>query len=411
MAKNKKLKFYIVEDDADVIEFMTEILEAAGHSVVSNIDSGKAIAEIISQKPDFVIADLMMPGMDGLVLCKELRSRKELSDTKIVIVSAKAYDYDRKRAKEFGADGFIARPLRRETFIEKVNRIHEDKIELTFWGVRGTLPVPGQGSLKYGGNTSCVSMEFSKDQLFIFDAGTGIKVLSDHLMAQQRNRIEAEIFISHPHWDHINALPFFAPLYIPGSKLKFHGASHGNFSMEELISSQMDGVYFPITIQDFAANVSFNDLKEETFEVNGISIKTMLLSHPGYCLGYRVEYRGRSICYITDNELFMESSPHHDPGYVKKLISFINGTEVLITDCTYTDAEYESKIGWSHSSIGTVVDLAHRAEVKGLYLFHHDPDQNDDDIDAKLDTATSLLLEMKSKTKVLAPKEGLTIKV
>ncbi len=349
----------------------------------------------------------MMPGVDGLALCKELKSKKELSDTKIIIVSAKTYDYDRKRAMEFGADAFITKPLRQETFIKKINRIHEDKIELTFWGVRGTLPVPGQGSLNYGGNTSCISMEFSKGQFFIFDAGTGIKALSNHLMSQQSNRIEAEIFISHPHWDHINALPFFGPLYVPGNKFKLYGSSHGNFSMEELISAQMDGVYFPITIQEFAANVSFNDLKEETFEVDGISIKTMLLSHPGY----RVEYRGRSVCYITDNELFMESSPYHDPSYVKKLITFINGTEVLITDCTYTDTEYESKVGWGHSSIGAVVKLAHQAEVECLYLFHHDPDQSDADIDAKLDAAKSLLLEMKSKTKVMAPKEGLTVKV
>jgi len=409
--KCKKLNFYIVDDDKDIIALLSAVLKKAGHTVASCTDSTKALEEIPKKKPDFVTIDMMMPGMDGLELLKELRAIKSLADTRMVIISGKAYEFDRKRAMEFGADGFITKPLNPETLPDRLDRICEDKMDVTFFGVRGTLPVPGEGSLKYGGNTSCVSIEFPKGQHFIFDAGSGIKALADKLLSQKRKRMQAHIFISHPHWDHINALPFFAPLYMQGNTFNFYGSSHGNLSTQQLISAQMDGVYFPITIHEFAAHVDFNDIKEEALEIDEIPIETMLLSHPGYCLGYKVSYNGRSVCYVTDNELFPKDNDNYEPGYIKKLIKFVEGTDMLITDCTYTDDEYLSKIGWGHSPISAVVELAHQAKVQNLYLFHHDPDQDDKAIDAKLKTAKALLKKLKSKTIVIAPAEGTRVKV
>ena len=243
----------------------------------------------------------------------------------MIIVSAKSYEFDKRQAMKQGADAYINKPLDPETFVETIEEIFEDKIVMTFWGVRGTLPVAGQRSLRYGGNTSCVTLEFSKGQLFIFDAGTGIKELSNSLMALGRAKLEAKIFISHPHWDHINALPFFVPLYMPGNEFEILGASHAHISMRELISAQMDDVYFPITMKEFGSRVYFRDLNEETFEIDAITIRTFLLSHPGNCLGYRVEYNGRSICYVTDNELFLPGTSNYDPHYVEGLTKFVAG--------------------------------------------------------------------------------------
>jgi phosphoribosyl 1,2-cyclic phosphodiesterase len=217
--------------------------------------------------------------------------------------------------------------------------------------------------------------------------------------------LDAQIFISHPHWDHINALPFFSPLYVQGNEFEICGPSHGDFTMRQLIFGQMDGVHFPIKMREFSARVYYRDLMEEEFEVDGIFVKTMLLNHPGHCLGYRVEYKNKSICYITDNELYPKSSQFYNDKYVKKLTTFIKNTDALITDCTYSNQEYKSKISWGHSSIGQVVELAHRAGVRKLYLFHHDPSQTDKDIDQKLATAKSLLKKKKSKTRCIAPKE------
>lgn len=288
---------------------------------------------------------------------------------------------------------------------KEYRQIMEEDIKLTFWGVRGTLPVPGRNTVRYGGNTSCVSLEFPKDNLFIFDAGTGIKELSNCLISEKHAPTKATIFISHPHWDHINGLPFFAPLYTKGNEFEICGPSNGDMSMRELISGQMDGVYFPINIKGFNAAVSFRNLGEERFDIDTIKIQTMFLNHPGQCLGYRLDYKGKSICYVTDNEIYTESSRLYSKSYVNKLADFVSDTDVLITDCTYTDEEYEEKIGWGHSSVNQVVKLADRARVKNLYLFHHDPDQTDNDIDNKLKMAQAVLEKRGSSTICIVPKE------
>jgi phosphoribosyl 1,2-cyclic phosphodiesterase/CheY-like chemotaxis protein len=408
---DKKLKFYIVDDDRIHIKLLSKFLEDRGHSVSHNTSSPKGLADIIEQVPDCIILDMMMPEMDGLELIKRLRKEPHLDKAKIIVVSGKSYEFDRKRAFAFKADGYITKPIDTTQIVTQLERIVEDRMELTFWGVHGTMPVPGKKTTRYGGNTSCVTLDFSKGNLFIFDAGTGIKALSDYLMANNRILVGTKIFISHPHWDHINALPFFVPLYNRGNEIEICGPAHGDISMKEMISGQMDGVYFPINIKEFGAMVTFRDLMEEEFEIDGIKIKTMLLNHPGHCLGYRVDYKGRSICYLTDNELYPKSNRFHNEYYLEHLVKYINQADALITDATYTDEEYEIKVGWGHSAISQVVDLAHRARVKTLYLFHHDPDQTDEDIDAKLETARTLLEQKKSKTRVEAPHEGQVVKL
>lgn len=412
MPQNRKLTFFVVDDDPDILEFTRLLLEAEGHSVTGFPGSGDVLPMVLAVKPDCVLIDLMMPGTDGLELCKQINEQRERHGSRIVVISGKAYEADRTRAYELGASGYIVKPLNAETFVDKLYRIIDDRMEVAFWGVRGTLPVPGEKSLRYGGNTSCVSLEFARGQFLIFDAGTGIKALSDHLIAQRRQRLEAKIFISHPHWDHINALPFFAPLYIPGNEFEILGTSHGTINMRQMISAQMDGIFFPIRLKQFGARVYFRDIEEETFSLgDGITVRTKLLNHPGKCLGYRVEYGGRSICYVTDNELDFEQSEFYNPFYVKNLTTFLHGTDMLITDTTYFDEEYKGKLGWGHSCVSRVVDLAHAAEAKALALFHHDPDQTDDDIDRKLEQAQVLLKKKGSATRCLAPAENQVFKI
>jgi len=329
MSTLKNAKIYVVDDDPDVLLVVKALLEEFGAIVETSTSSTEALNAIVENKPDLAILDLMMPEMDGLDLCRLLRKESDLSALKIVIFSGKSYEHDQQRALEFGADGYLTKPLITEEFVRRIKDILEERIELTYWGVRGTLPVPGESSLKYGGNTCCVSIQFPKDNLFILDAGSGIKPLSDHLLKEDISGLHAKILISHPHWDHINALPFFVPLYIPGNEFEIFGASHGNVTMRELISAQMDGVYFPIRIKEFAARTYFRDLREEEFTINDIHVKTMLLSHPGTCLGYRFDYKDRSICYITDNELFPEGTRDYNPNYWGKLKAFVQGTDMI----------------------------------------------------------------------------------
>jgi phosphoribosyl 1,2-cyclic phosphodiesterase len=402
---HEKRTYFIVDDDRIFIKFLTKYLASDLLTIASSTTSSGALQEIIRLKPDCLILDIMMPDIDGLELCKQVRAEPGLDNTKIVVVSGKTYEIDRKRAFDMGADGYIVKPVAPDKIAGQIQRIVEDRVELTFWGVRGTLPVPGQETIRYGGNTNCVSLEFPKGSLFIFDAGTGIKSLSDHLGTQNRSQIKAKIFISHPHWDHINALPFFTPLYKQGNEFEIMGPAHGDISIRELISGQMDGVYFPIEIKEFGATVSFQNLKEGIVSIDGIKIQAILLNHPGHCLGYRIDYKDRSICYVTDNELFPKTSRFYNSAYIKKLTTFIRNTDALITDCTYSEDEYAQKVSWGHSSITEVIYLAHRAKVGTLYMFHHDPGQTDAAIDTKNDQAQALLNELKSSTVCVTPKE------
>lgn len=277
---------------------------------------------------------------------------------------------------------------------------------IDFFGVRGTLPVPGKKTLRYGGNTNCVTLRLGEEHFFIFDSGTGIKELSNHLIRENIFPIKGKIFISHPHYDHINGLPFFVPLYKKGNEFEFLGTNQHRISLEKVIADQMDSIYFPITMNEFSAKVSFHELQEETFYINDVKVQTILLNHPGRCLGYRIQFHDKSFCYITDNELYLKNSPYYSAHDVEKLVHFIEHTDVLLMDSTYSDAEYQRKTGWGHSSVTRVVEVAHEAKVKLLCLFHHDPDQYDVEIDLKLEHANSLLHHLNSTVRCIAPHEG-----
>lgn len=406
------MKAFIVDDDPALAQVAKGLLSAAGFDASIAAADKSTLAQIRELQPDVVLLDIMMPGVDGLDLCRQITTDPDMSHIKVVIVSGKAYEFDKRQAKQAGADGYITKPLNAETFAQEIQAIAESCMTVTYWGVRGTLPVPGSKSLKYGGNTSCVTVTLPNDRILIFDAGSGIKALSDHFMKERRGRVSARLFISHPHWDHINAFPFFAPFHVPGNKFEVIGARHGDKTMEDLISAQMDDVFFPILVSDMGASLTFRDLGEETVKIDDdVTVETMLLSHPGNCLGYRVNFGGKSICYVTDNELYTDESGFRNESYEQKLVDFIKETDILITDTTYFDEDYKTKIHWGHSSVGRVVDIAHAAQVKTLHLFHHDPDQFDDDIDRKLDVAETALAKVSSTTNVVAPAEGASFRL
>ena len=404
------MKFFIVDDDQDVLNLLKRLLEGAGHQVELCLSSVDALKRIPSARPDCVVTDVMMPGMDGFELTRELRRRPELAQMKIVVLSAKTYDFDRRRAKELGADGYISKPFNRDTLLQSIIEIVSDTVVIAYWGVHGTLPTPGPAFIRYGGNTPCVSVEVGGEPLYIFDCGSGIKRLSDHVMSSMgTQRFSARIFISHTHWDHINTVPFFAPLYARGNQIEIFGPYQGDLTIERAIGAQMESVYFPVTMREFGARLVFRDLREESLDFGPVRVDTMLLSHPGYCLGYRLSARGRRICYITDNELYLPSDKRYNARYVEQLVEFVRGADLLITDTTYRDSEYVSKVDWGHSCVGQVAKLAARAQVKRLHLFHHDIDQTDDVIDLKLQDARAALAELGSDVQCEAPAEASTL--
>ena len=403
---NKKdLRVLVIDDSTMALGVALQYLHAAGHQAESVHGSEHALERVRTLKPDVVVCDVMMPGINGFELCSMMRKDKTLDGVRIVMASAKAYDADRNKAKQLGADGYIVKPFT----IDKFNTVIQslDTMQLSAWGVRGTLPVPQEGFIRYGGNTSCYSLQFSPTRHLVFDAGTGIKNCGNEILKSANKNLSIDLVITHPHWDHINAFPFFAPLYLPGNSVRVHGSAQDTVGFEELIVAQMDGTYFPVTVQEFGAKVSFHEIGEQVLDLDGISVKTLLLKHPGHCLGYRVDYHGRSFCYITDNELYPADSEYADEEFLHGLADFCRGANVLVHDCTYFDEEYKSKVHWGHSSLGEVCRLAHLAEVERLWIHHHDPSQDDIAIEHKLDFCAMNLQKMGSKTEAVLPSEGL----
>lgn len=401
-----RLNFVIIEDDQVVGEEYARLLKQNDHDVTILNSSTDAVDKINEIRPDCVLCDLLLPGMDGLELFQRLRQNDDMYQPTFIIITGKQYEYDQRRALELGVDGYIIKPIIKETFAEELMKIIKRKMVIDFWGCRGTLTVPGKQTVIYGGHTNCITLMIANKHYLIFDAGTGIKALSNFLVKNNKLPINAKIFITHPHYDHICGIPFFAPLYQKGNQFEILGPNQHGHKLDKVIANQMDSVYFPVTMKEFASQITFRGLTEETFFIDDVKVESIYLNHPGRCLGYRVSINGKSFCYITDNELHLEDSPHYNQFQVDKLINFIKDASVLVIDTMYTDSEYKSKAGWGHSCVSRVIDIADKANVKLLCLHHHDPDQTDDDIDRKLEEANALLKARNSKTRCIAPHEG-----
>lgn len=240
-----------------------------------------------------------------------------------------------------------------------------------FWGVRGSIAVPSPQHVKFGGNTSCVQI-FAGDHQFVLDAGTGIRNLGAEMA---RNGIrDINVLLTHTHWDHINGFPFFAPAYKPDFRLHIR-AGHllGDSTIQEVLSNQMDHPMFPVPLAAMKAEMIMDDFRAgETFTLfPDVRIRTTPLNHPNKATGYRVDYDGRSICYITDTE--------HVPGLIdQNILELVAGADVMIYDSTYTEREFTKKVGWGHSTWNEGVRLCREADVARLVMFHHEPDHDDD---------------------------------
>ena len=402
--KLQELRVLVIDDSSMALSVTLQQLHAVGHQAEAVHGSAGAFEMVRDLKPDLVICDIMMPGINGFELCTMLRKDSSLDGVRIIMASAKAYEADRNMAKKCGADGYIIKPFTIEKFNEIIQSL--DTMQLTAWGVRGTLPVPQMGYIRFGGNTSCYSLQFSPTRHLVFDAGTGIKNCGSDMLKGGSKNLNIDLLITHPHWDHINAFPFFAPLYMPGNIVRVHGCAQESSGFEQLIVAQMDGTYFPVTVREFGAQLNFHEIGEQEMDLDGIRVRTMLLKHPGHCLGYRVDFGGRSFCYITDNELYHANSQFADEEFLHLLADFCRGANVLIHDCTYFDEEYASKVHWGHSPLSEVCRLAHMAEAERLWIHHHDPSQDDFAIERKLDFCQYTLKSMGSETIAVLPNEG-----
>jgi phosphoribosyl 1,2-cyclic phosphodiesterase len=295
------------------------------------------------------------------------------------------------------------------------------------WGVRGSIPTPGPATVIYGGNTACLEIRADK-RLLIVDLGTGAKPLGDWLIANdlKEHPLEADIFVTHTHWDHIMGFPMFGPIFIPSTRLKIWGSvSYDGDSLEKVIGAQLSYRYWPVRLGELSAHIEYGELKQGSVDLGGgLTLTTKYLNHPVLCLGYRFEYQGKSIVTAFDTEPFYNIFPtdKHDPAYNEEAAregeqvaeseneqvqEFIKGADILIHDSQYTAEEYQKHRGWGHSSYDAAISHSLKAGVKRLICFHHEPLRGDEELAA---LETEFRRQFASEPlEIIMAREGMTI--
>jgi phosphoribosyl 1,2-cyclic phosphodiesterase len=268
-------------------------------------------------------------------------------------------------------------------------------MKIRFWGVRGSIASPGQTTFGVGGNTSCVEVTAGATRI-ILDAGTGLRALGNHLVERKTYALDLTLLLSHFHWDHIQGLPFFVPLYMPDTSLKIMGGSNGVTSVRETLERQMSAPVFPVRLEEVGARITTREVRlGERFDVGETTVRVARGNHPGGVVAYRIEHGGKSVVYATDTEHYACVDP--------ALRTLSEGADVLIYDSQYTPDEYRAKVGWGHSTYVAGADLARAAAVSTYVLFHHDPMRTDAGV-VGVETAARALF-----SSTVAAREGLEI--
>ncbi|MBI1174633.1 MAG: MBL fold metallo-hydrolase [Sideroxydans sp.] len=295
-------------------------------------------------------------------------------------------------------------------------------MKVKFWGVRGSIASPGPSTARYGGNTTCIEVRTDENDLIILDGGTGIFPLAQSLLAEMP--VTAHIFNTHSHWDHIQGLPFFTPIFIPGNLVRLHGAYNpvSGQGPEQILTTQMQYSYFPVREAEIRSRTEYiTIMPNEQVTAGSATITPTLLSHPVVNFGYRIDCDGKSVFFTGDHEPYSNIYEPEDHGYAEyqslieeqqqSIVEAIRGVDVLIADSSYTIEEYPSKKGWGHGTFDSCIQLALEAGVKVLYCTHHEPTRSDDELERVFAEAVARYPEAQDKLDIRLAREGDEINV
>lgn len=244
------------------------------------------------------------------------------------------------------------------------------------WGARGSVPVSGPEYDRYGGDTTCIEIRSKNDEILVIDAGTGIRRLGGALLEQ--GRLDLTLLFTHTHWDHVQGLPFFKPMYSPEARITLYGCPALQGNITKILSTAMSPPLFPVPFASLPSRLEGLTWEGESIQVDTLTVTHIALSHPDMGAGYRVEEDGKSVVLLTDNEL----AHHHRGGRsFEEYAAFCRGADLLLHDAEYTPEEYPDRAGWGHSHFGDVALLGKAAEVKVLGLTHHNQERTDDGVD------------------------------
>lgn len=297
--------------------------------------------------------------------------------------------------------------------------VPESPLRIRFWGTRGSIAVPGPGTLRYGGNTACVELR-ADGEIIVLDAGSGIRPLGIALQNEfQARPIKLSLLITHAHWDHIQGLPFFKPAYDSKNEIRIFGFDGTGASLRDILAEPMRAPFFPITMRELSARMSINSLADMKFSLGKVEVHAALVNHPGVCAGYRIFGSAGSVAFLPDHEPYefflhafrgnrLSSAQAKQIAADEQvgLVRFLRGSDILILDAQFTDREYKNHIGWGHSSLSSAVSLAVEAGVQTLVLFHHDPHHDDENVDAMLESARELVAKSGRPLEIVAAQEG-----
>ncbi len=428
----------LIEDDVESRRRIARLFIKHGWDVIEALEGKAGIELALAKRPDAIVCDLLLPKISGLQIARAIR--EELDLTRIIIMAGRRYNIDPEAVIEAGGDAYFVKPLKWESIAKALKRprrrpgklaargsrrlkFHPPSTRIKFWGVRGSIPVPGPSTIGYGGNTTCVEVR-TNGNIIVLDAGSGIRELGLSLNKEFGDSpINLTLLLTHTHWDHIQGLPFFLPAYQAKNTIQvfgYHGAKSG---LATILAAQMELPFFPVSWRNLPGTIKVRELKKMDFKIGDVLVRSRFLNHPGVCAGYRLFTNEGSIAFLPDNEPFEplklklaeRDGVHAERARAQaavqrsKLVEFLKDTDVLILDTQYTDEKYQEHIGWGHGALSRVVSLALEARAKKLLMFHHDPAHDDRQIDEMLERARLLVVESGRNLEVDAAREGAEI--
>ena len=425
----------IIDDDQPSRLATADMFAREKWNVLEAKDGDDGIESALKSRPELILCDLLMPKANGFQVCRSIR--QQLQPVGIIVISARDYAVDRASAAEAGADEYLVKPLTWENLSASIDRILPDigegrplvkpsplaareAVRLRLWGVRGSIPVPGPSTLRYGGNTTCLELR-ADGEIIVLDAGSGIRPLGVELEREFGDKpMKLSVLISHSHWDHIQGLPFFLPAYNAKNEIRVFGYEGARTDLATSLAGQMEPPFFPVSLSELPAHISIEELKDMEFHVGKVRVEAKFLNHPGVCVGYRLFTSAGSIAFLPDNEPYevlkkraakrdnISSDAMDDFTATEraKLSEFLRGSDILILDTQYTEEEYLAHVGWGHGCVRSSVAIALDAKVPKLVLFHHDPNHDDEAIDRILEEARSIVAKSGQHLEIEAASEG-----
>jgi phosphoribosyl 1,2-cyclic phosphodiesterase/CheY-like chemotaxis protein len=436
---NRMPRVLIIEDDPDSRHALAGLFAREDWKVLQASDGDVGIELALRNRPELILCDLLMPKSNGFQVCRTIR--EQLQPTKIIVVSGRDYGVDKISALQAGADEYLLKPVTWELLLRTIDRLlpqiprqpkpkpaaadDSQLARIKFWGVRGSIPIPGKSTVRYGGNTSCVEVR-ADGEIIVLDAGSGIRLLGFALDKEFGSRsMKLTLLITHTHWDHIQGLPFFSPAYNQKNLIRVLGYEGARAGLATILASQMETPFFPVSLRELPSHLAIEELREMEFQIGKVQVRSKFANHPGICVGYRLFTSSGSIAFFPDNEPYEQLklqlasrdgiSEHEARDFAAaeraKMVDFLQNCDVAILDSQYTDDEYAKHIGWGHSSLSSVVSLALDADVHRLLLFHHDPSHDDQMIDKMAECARALVRKSGKSLEVEPAREGAEISI